>query len=184
MKHLNTDYYVGWLSAAEFYGASHHAPQVFQVATSRTLRQKIIGRSRLQFFHREHLSNVPLIHIESKSAMIPVSSRETTLLDIANDIAFVGGIDNAANIIIELCDDVFSDIDALINISKFYPAAAVRRLGFLLENFTDTSNLDKLAEICIERNTATSVLDPLEKFVGKTDKRWNIKINREVTPDV
>jgi len=184
MKHLNVDYYVGWLSAAEIHGASHHAPQVFQVAVSRSLRPKSLGRSRLQFFHREHIKHASLTMVESRNGTVPVSDRETTMLDVVNDIRIVGGIDNSANLIIELCEAEEADIEAIIKIAAQYPVTAVRRLGFLLESFTNTSGLDKLAMYCGERKTATSILDPQALPTGSISTRWNIKLNREVSPDV
>ena len=184
MKHLSTDYYIGWLSAAEIHGASHHAPQVFQVAVSRSLRPKTLGRTKLQFFHREHIKRASLTMVESRSGTVPVSDRETTMLDIANDIRIVGGINNSANLIIELCEAGNPDIEAIIEIAAHYPTTAVRRLGFLLELFTNTSGLDKLAKYCMNRKTATSVLDPQAQPSGSISTRWNIKLNREVSPDV
>jgi len=184
MKHLSTDYYVGWLSAAEIHGASHHAPQVFQVAVSRSLRSKTLGRSILQFYHREHIKRASLTMVESRNGKVPVSDRESTMLDIANNIRIAGGIDNSANLIIELCEAVEPDIEAIIKIAAHYPTTAVRRLGFLLELFTNTSGLDKLAKYCEERKAATSILDSQAQPSGSICTRWNIKLNREVSPDI
>lgn len=184
MKHLGTDYYVGWLSAAEIHGASHHAPQVFQVATSRSMRSKTVGRLKFQFFNREHIKQISLIKVESRSGFVPVSSRETTLLDIANNTQIVGGVDNAANLIIELCEAGKPDIEAIIGLAGHYPVTAVRRLGFLLESFTDTPGIYKLAKICIGQKVTASILDPQAQPAGKLNATWNIKINREVSPDV
>ena len=184
MRHLKTDYYIGWLSAAELHGASHHAPQVFQVATSRAIRARTAGRSRFQFFHREHIKHVSLIQIETKSGMVPVSSKEATLLDVANDIGIVGGIDNAANLIIEISEASDLDMEAIVALSELYSVTAARRLGFLLESFEEVSGLDKLREACSKRNAASSILDPQSESIGAVDSRWNIKINREVSPDI
>lgn len=184
MNHLRTEYYIGWLSAAELHGASHHAPQVFQVATSKSIRARVVGRSRFNFYRREHIKQVPLIQIETKSSMVSVSSIETTLLDISNDISIVGGIDNAANLIIELCETNEIDIDAVVTISKNYPITAIRRLGFLLENFTETPGLNQLRAECEKRNASISILDPQMHPNGLLDAGWKIKVNREVSPDV
>jgi len=184
MRHLKSAYYVGWLSAAELLGASHHAPQVFQVATSRAIRARTVGRSRFQFFHREHISKVSLIQAETKSGMVPVSNRETTLLDVANDIAIVGGIDNAANLVIELCEVSEPDIEVLVALSVYYPATASRRLGFLMEKFTEISGLAIFKTACEKRNASLSLLDPQAEPGGAIDAEWNIKINRKVSPDV
>jgi len=184
LRHLKTDYYVGWLSAAEIHGASHHAPQVFQVATSRSLRSKTVGRSKFQFYHREHIKQVSLVKVETKTGMVSVSCRETTLLDIANDIGIVGGINNATNLIIEMCENENPDIDLLAKLSEIYPVTTARRLGYLMEFFTSAPRLEKLEEHCEGRKTAVSILDPQAPPIGKLNTRWNIKINREVSPDV
>jgi len=184
MNYLKTAYYIGWLSAAELHGASHNAPQVFQVAVSKAIRDRAVGRSRFHFFFREHIKQMPLIQIETKSGMVFVSSKETTLLDINNDIGIVGGIDNAANLVIELCDVSGTDMDALVKVSELYPLTALRRLGFLLEKFTKTPGLYKLKEACEKRNASTSILDPQWSPVGYLDTNWKIKVNREVFPDV
>ena len=184
MRHMNVEYYVGWLSATEMHGASHHAPQVFQVATSRTIRERVVGRSHFQYYSRAHLRQVSLIQMESRSGMVQVSSRETTLLDVANDIGIVGGIDNAANIIIELCEDSELNLYAIAALSVHYPVTAARRLGFLMERFLDISGLELIRNTCLKRNAAVSLLDPQSRHSGVFDTRWNIKINREVSPDI
>jgi predicted transcriptional regulator of viral defense system len=184
MKHFDVKYYVGWLSAAALHGASHQAPQVFQVATSRAIREKMIGRSKLRFYHRTHISSITTVDVESRSGSIPISSKETTMLDIVNDIGIVGGIDNAANLIIELCETYQPDIDALLALSTHYPTSAIRRLGFLMERFTDIIVLDQLKSISDKRKTPMSMLDPQSANIGWVDKYWKLKINREVYPDV
>jgi predicted transcriptional regulator of viral defense system len=184
MDHLAVDYYIGWLSAAELHGASHHAPQVFQVATSRAIRSKTAGRSHFQFYHRERIKQVLLIYKETKSGTIPVSSKETTLLDICNDISIVGGLDNAANLIIELCDASETDMGSLLMLSEHYPVTASRRLGFLLEHFTEVAELSRFMTACEKRNASPSILDSQGLPVGTFNERWSIKVNREVTPDV
>jgi len=183
-RYLRVDYYIGWLSAAELHGASHHAPQVFQVAVSRALRVKNIGRSEIQFYHRDHLHLAASVMVELKNGAVPISSKESTLLDIASDIGFVGGIDNAANLIIELCDTSAPDINAICALSEHYPASAVRRLGFITERFTDISELELLKAISNRRNSGISLLDPQSDNTGSVDKTWRLKINREASPDV
>ena len=183
MRYIGVDYYVGWLSAAELLGASHHAPQVFQVAVSSALRQKSIGRSVLKFYHRSHISLIDTVNVETKNSPVPTSSKETTLLDIASDIGLVGGIDNAANLIIELCESP-PGFNALAALAAYYPSSAVRRLGYLMEHFTDNAEIEPLRAISDSRQTSTSLLDPQSDNVGVVDVSWRLKINREVDPDV
>ncbi len=56
MRHLERDYYVGWLSAAEVHGAAH---QALQVAVSAPVQDRSFGRVRLQFAIRARVAEVP-----------------------------------------------------------------------------------------------------------------------------
>ena len=56
MTHLGRTYYLGWLSAAELHGASHQRAQVSQVAVHRPTEDRDIGRARLRFHTRTHLT--------------------------------------------------------------------------------------------------------------------------------
>ena len=183
-RFMNVDYYVGWLSAAALHGASHHAPQVFQVAVSRAIRPKTIGRSKLQFYHRSHISFAVTVNAETRNGAVPISSVETTMLDIAGDVGIVGGIDNMANLIMELCEAAAPDFDVLAALSGHYPSSAIRRLGFIMEHFAGISAPEQLKSASDNRKTSPSLLDPLSANTGSIDKRWQLKINREVCPDV
>jgi hypothetical protein len=103
---------------------------------------------------------------------------------VSNDVGIGGGIDNAANLVIELSEASELDIDAIVALSVFYPVTAARRLGFLLENYTEVYGLNKLKDACLKRNVASSLLDPQAEPIGSVDAGGNIKINREVSPDV
>jgi len=185
MHHLSIDsYYVGWLSAAVFHGAAHHAPQVFQVAVTRAIRFKKIGRSIIHFYYRDHTKDVRTVFVESKNGAVPISNKETTLLDITSDVGYVGGIDNAANLVIELCEASPPDITVINDLSVYYPVSAIRRLGYIFQHFTDVKNFDKLKAVSDNRTVAVSLLDPKSKSIGCIDKYWKLKINREVCPDL
>jgi predicted transcriptional regulator of viral defense system len=59
MRHLDVPYYVGWLSAAAMHGAAHHAPQVFQVAVGRHVRDRTVGRTKFRFAIRDNVTAMP-----------------------------------------------------------------------------------------------------------------------------
>jgi predicted transcriptional regulator of viral defense system len=183
MKHLHADYYVGWLSAAALHGASHHAPQVFQVASSRAIRDRNVGRSKIQFFHRSHIKSVPIVYKETRSGTVAISSPETTLLDVATDLSISGGLNNVANIMIELCEEKPPDMNLLIAAATVYPISSIRRIGWLLEKYTDVSNTDQLHSLSEEGKKNPSKLLPTSNYKG-FDNRWNIYINAEVEADV
>lgn len=54
------------------------------------------------------------------------------------------GIDNAATVIIELSEHKTFDVTALAQLAPTYPAAAGRRVGWLLSRFTGRDDLSPL----------------------------------------
>jgi predicted transcriptional regulator of viral defense system len=186
MRHFQAQYYVGWLSAAELLGASHHAPQVFQVASLKAIRPRTVGRSRLAFYLRTNLTALPTDRVQVSTGTVPVSTRAVTMLDVVSDLPLVGGIDNAANIIIELSETSPRGlpIQEVVAISTFYPTSTLRRLGWLIERFVGTGELDSLRHAANSRTAAPSRLDPKGPRSGSLDRRWQMLVNREVVPDI
>jgi len=192
MNHFNIDYYIGWLWAAQLHGVAHIAiggntgdfTQPYQVATSRMVKDREIGIWQFQFFMRKRIGSVGLVHLPVKDSEVPVSSVETTLLDLANDIDIVGGIDSAAGIIIQLCRVCEPNIGVLTALSDVYPITAVRRLGYILERFLNMKGLGKLKKASDERNTTTTLLDPSIAKAGRLNTRWNLRVNKKLSPDI
>ena len=105
IAHLGTGYLVGWLSAAERHGASHHAAQVFQVATGKTVRARTFGRSRLGFYSRSYVGKATASAELRRRTGVRVASPGTTMLMLAADLGISGGISNVANLVIELAEE-------------------------------------------------------------------------------
>lgn len=183
MAHLNVDYLVGWLSSAARYGASHHAAQVFQVATSRTVRDREFGRSRLEFFARNYVGSVKPSSEFTHKTKAKIASATTTMLMLTSDIAICGGIDNVSNLIIELADEYGDFENEIIAEAPLFPDAASRRIGWLLDTFGEGAP-DGLHEYCATLESDVSILSPAAPKAGKADSNWKIIINEKVDPDV
>lgn len=183
MVHLGASYYVGWLSAAQIHGAAHHAPQTFQVACSKHAQGRQIGRARVEFYTRASIARIPVVARRVAAGDVPVSSREATALDVAAEPPRAGGIDNAANVIVELAADDGIDAARLVAIAELYPAAAVRRVGWILANHTATKGLDKLRPAAAGRGPTASLLSPGGARQGPVDKDWNLRINTDLELD-
>jgi len=180
MRHMHVDYYVGWLSAAELHGAAHQAPQVFQVATSRHVRPRQAGRTRFEFQIRTGLSELPTMAFPTRSGTARVATPELTMLDVASDVALAGGIDNMATVLIELAEHDQFDVARLTELTARFPAAPARRIGWILDSFADMDGLDALRETVASRAVTASILDPLGPDEGSVDRRWQLRINRDV----
>ncbi|MBQ9067676.1 MAG: hypothetical protein IJ131_01250 [Eggerthellaceae bacterium] len=185
MEHYCVDYCIGWLSAAEIYGVGHQAPQVFQTATARTIRDKKIGQSRLQFRSRDYTSLAARQKITRSAGRAWVSSPETTILMLAEDYDMGGGIDNVATVVVELAEEAesFSE-ERLIEQAPLFSHAASRRAGWFLETFSSCDPLDALASYCNQSSPSFTDLYPWTNREGVRDERWKLVINREVEPDL
>jgi predicted transcriptional regulator of viral defense system len=184
MGHLGASYYVGWLSAAAIHGAAHHAPQTFQVACSQHVADRQVGRARVEFHARANVARIPVAPRRVAAGDVPVSSREATALDVAAEPVWAAGIDNAANVIVELADGGGLDAALVASLAGLYPAAALRRVGWILANHTDAGGLDPLLRAAAGGGPTASLLSPGGTRRGPVDKDWNLRLNAGLEVDV
>lgn len=182
MRHRGIGYYVGWLSAAALYGAAHQAPQVFQVAVDRQIRDRIVGRTRFVFAQRD-IASIPTTPHPTRDSSARVSSVAATMLDVADDLARAAGIDNAATVIIELSEHDSFDPSELARLATSFPAAAGRRVGWVLDQFAGRNDLEPLQNAVRDAVPSVSRLNPHTTDTGPVDDDWMLLINREVEPE-
>ncbi len=183
MGHLDRRYYVGLLSAAELHEAAHQRPQVFQVMVDRHIPSRNLGRVRLRFLTNHEASILPTVRINVPVGTIAVSTPELTAFDLANRPADGAGLDNVATIVAELAREGKLKDDRLVELVDRFPIAAARRVGWLIEQFGDVA-LDALADHVATSGTEPSLLNPHGPRRGKVDKRWCLRVNRQVEPDL
>ncbi|HEY5249585.1 MAG TPA: type IV toxin-antitoxin system AbiEi family antitoxin, partial [Dermatophilaceae bacterium] len=185
MRHLERDYYVGWLSAADVHGAAHQAPQALQVAVSAPVQDRAFGRVRLQFAIRTRVAAVPREQRTASTGRFWVATPATTALDLVDDPDRSGGLSNAATVIAELADDGKLTADHLVEAAGHFPITTVRRLGLLLDTLALpalTSGLERLAR---EHHRAPiTALDRHSAPDGPVDQRWRVAVNTEIDPDL
>jgi len=184
MRYLHVDYYVGWMTAAAIHGAGHHASHVFQVATSRFVADRKIGRSDFRFFQRGNVGALPILRHQTKTGAVNVSTRAATMLSIVSDLKLASGLDNAANIVIELSDTEESFVGEVAACAGLFPISALRRLGWILENYTHTQDLGQLAVISRDSDVVLSKLSMYKAYSNRIDEVWSLDINERIEPDV
>lgn len=183
MAHLSVDYLVGWLTAAERHGVSHHAAQVFQVATSKTVRARTFGRSQLEFYTRSYVDSTTQSTDLLRKTGVRVASPGTTMLMLTADPGICGGVSNVANLIVELAEDHPSfDAEVSADAPLFHDAAA-RRLGWLLDAF-GAGAPNGLVGYCASLESEVSFLSPSSARTGKLDAKWKLVVNEEVELDI
>ena len=183
MNFYHCEYCVGWLTAAALYGVSHQAPQVFQVITNKTIKDRRIGRSELKFYERSYVETITKKRIVISNGIVNAPSIGATMLMLCADLLLSGGIDNVATIINELSELSDEYIDEILNDAHLFQTSAIRRLGWILENIVNEKNLNKLKKICND-GTNPSLLSPYNSHSGNIDTNWHLIINRKIEVDI
>ena len=184
MEHLRATYYVGWLSAAALHGASHQAPQVFQVAADKRIEDRQVGRSRLRFLTRSATGSIPSTRMTTPAGIATVSTPGATMLDVMEDLEESGGLDNAVTVAIELARENPEYLDDVLVAAPQHSDSAVRRLGWALDRIGGETGLDKLERAAAGLSSNPSLLSPHSPRTTRVDDKWNLNVNKEVDPDL
>jgi len=180
MGHLGVDYYVAYASAAQWWGAAHQAPQVFDVVASRHVLDRDIGRVRLRFHMSTRIDTGAVRRVTGPRTMLNVSSPSLTAVDLATRPRAGGGLSAVGTILAELPDLDGSDLAALASRRS---TADARRLGWLLDLVRGDIDLDPLTDVARPGDGRATLLDPRGPRQGPVDDRWAVIVNTTVEPD-
>lgn len=186
MHAVGADYYVALLSAAELHGAAHQRPQAFQVAVSKRLKNRDLGRVKLRFYYRAKASEVPVVLKNSASGVVKVATAAATALDLTYHPKDGGGLNNVATVLAELAETGSLTALDLIGAAHHFPVSVLRRLGWLLDLVDAVVDRDSLAAYLDRQSDGrpSALLDPRCPRRGPVDKRWGLVLNTKVDPDL
>ena len=146
MEYLNIPYYVGLLSAAQYYGAAHQRPQQFQVIISGKRRPILCGRVKIVFITKKDAARTPTQNINISHGLLKISTPEATARDIVIYADKCGGIENTSTVINGLVGKI--DSKKLLKLaSQSKEITWVQRLGYLLELVDEKEITEKLQKI-------------------------------------
>jgi predicted transcriptional regulator of viral defense system len=183
MKHLGEVYYVGLLSAAEFHGAAHHRPQVFQAVVAKARRPIECGQVRVEFILRKNATDISTEPRNTTAGIVKISTPEATSLDLIGYVRHCAGLDNVATVLAELAEKI--DSERLIEVADYSPVTWVQRLGYLLDLLEEHDKADVLADYLKKRHPMPTPLMPGTDIKGaKKNNRWQIYVNTDVKPDL
>jgi predicted transcriptional regulator of viral defense system len=180
------DYYVALLSAAELHGAAHQRPQVFQVMVDRPLEDRDYGRVRVRFYQSSKVTELPTELRNSSTGQVRVATPAVTALDLCSRPQAGGGLSNVATVVGELAEEGRLALDAVVDLAGQYPAASLRRLGWLLDFVNSGLDTDPLREVveASARGQSKDLLQPGGQRRGPHSQRWGIVENVAVEPDL
>lgn len=193
MKHRGLGYRVSLLRAAAHHGSSHQAAMIFQVVAPRQLRDLTLGVHRLQFIYQEPEAfaacNEPALieAIKTPAGFAVVAGVELTLLDCMRYMHRAGGLGSVAQITKDL--GARADPRRLARAAVHYEGAAVRRLGYLLEQAGHNKQARAL-RVYADGARYFAPLDPGVKpivaalaDVPERDSSWKLLLNEVIEVD-
>ena len=124
MKHINAEYYVALLSAAEFYGASHQKPMLFQVITNKRIKHSLkFGQVHIKLIYKKSLAALPIKDFVVSSGYLNVATPELIAIDLLKFPKHAGGMNNIATVLSELIEsiNVHKLIELAENLDERYP---------------------------------------------------------------
>lgn len=185
MRHLGHTYYIGLLSAAAHHGIAHHATPVFQVVTNARLRNRTVGRSRIEFVHAGAVASRPTVVAIVPTGRITVASMAVTLLDLVSHPERAGGLGNVATIATNALQDDKVDAREILEAASTYRPGVIQRLGFVLEHAGKHAGLEVNLEALLQFAHGRRVvpLDLRQSHAGPTDSRWRIIVNAPLEID-
>ena len=179
MEHRGTCYYVGLLSAAQYHGAAHQRPQVFQVMVEKARKPIRCGTVGVDFIGRARLANVPLTTFESPRGTVLASTVEATAVDLVGFMRRAGGVDRIAGILLELSEQM--DPGLLVEAAGAASVLWAQRLGFLLEFVGAGARCVALKEYVQQRARDYTRLLPSASAEGATRSRdWRLIVNASI----
>ena len=179
MEHRGMRYYVGLLSAAQYHGAAHHRPQVFQVMVDRARKPIRCGAVGVDLIGRTRLAKVPLATFESPRGTVLASTVEATAVDLVGFMGRAGGVDRVAGMVSELSERM--DPGLLVDAARAASVRWAQRLGYLLEFVGADARCGPLKDYVRQRaRNYTRLLPsaPVEGAVRSSD--WRLFVNARV----
>jgi predicted transcriptional regulator of viral defense system len=191
MKHINTKYYVALLSAAEFYGAAHQKPMVFQVITNRRIKHSLkFGQIHIKLIYKKSLTNLATKNFIVSSGYLTVATPELIAIDLLQFPKHAGGINNIATVLAELIENI--DVKKLITLAeKLDVKYQLQRFGYIIEKVDVIDDNIKNTMITVLAEYVTAHIKsyiPLASAISKTGyprcKKWKIIENTDFESDL
>ncbi len=179
MTHRGLPYYVGLLSAAQYHGAAHQRPQVFQVFLDQPRRAIACGAVRVTFMAHKGLRDIPVQAFNTPRGTVVVSTPEATALDLVGYQRRAGGLHQVAAVLSELAERL--DAEKLATAAAAVPVPWSQRLGYLLEQVGAGDQTQALRAYVRTHVRESTALAPgaLGQQAVRNDE-WKLHINAAV----
>jgi len=180
MKFLKREYYLGLYSAAALHGAGHQQPMQSQIIIQKpALRDIKTKNQHLNFFTKSSWNNDWLDKKKTDAGYVLVSSPELTAIDLVHYHKQIGGLNRVIPVLEELSENLKSS--KLVAIAKESAFPTIQRLGYLLEQLSETKLSKSLLNLLAANKTNAAPLSLSHKNKsGFKDAKWNLIMNAEL----
>lgn len=191
MKYINADYYVGLLSAAAYYGASHQKPARFQIISNKQIKHSLsFGKVEIELIYKKSLSELPVKDFVVSTGYLKVATPELVILDLLSYPNRIGGLNHVATILSELVENL--DAVKLIKLAQgTQKEYQLQRIGYILEKIDvmDDNKKNVIIEVLAKFvNFNLQNYQPLASEVKKDGyskcQKWKIIENANVESDL
>jgi len=162
-KYLTRDYYLGYFTAAKFFGASHQQIQNDYVVSKLPTILNIKKTINLNFYSisKKNWPKKNIINKKSDAGYYKISSPILTAVDLIHYQSKMGGLNRVVTTLEELTEEiVLKDLQDLLT---WYPHKnTLQRLGYFLE---------------VQFNLQNEIIDYLYSYLTKTIKISPVKLN-------
>ncbi len=177
MTHLGQDYYIGLLSAASMYGATHQQPMNFQVITNKPTKAIVMDLVTVQFHFSKVCESAYILKNKVQTGYVKVSSKEQTIVDLIKYYPVCGYLSNVAQVVKDLSLECSMDAFKKL-IKEERNEASLQRLGYIFE-FLNLQTLAQMVEKELKRRVTQMILLRPDMNKGDSVKstRWKLWIN-------
>lgn len=191
MTHLESRYYVGLLSAAAYWGASHQAAMVYYIVAEKVIKPINIGQIKIEFITKNNFDEITEIQkVSGVGGYYLVSTPELTAIDLIRFPKKSGHLNNIATVLEDLVEKIDFNKLKSICVKHSTPTTAIQRLGFLLDNILGYSKETNLFLNILDEKRASRILlssskkEDMKKFSQYPfSEKWKIYQNTTVEPD-
>lgn len=161
MGYLDAEYYVGLLSAAMYFGATHQKPARFQVISNKRVKHSLkFGQVVIELIYKNSLSNLPTKDFVVSTGYLKIATPELTAIDLFKYPNRAGGISHIATVLSELIENI--DADKLITLAeKIEEFHQLQRIGYIVEQIDVMDEAKK-----------SSVVDTLLHHLKKSERPY------------
>ena len=185
-NYLDKAYYVGFYSAAAYYGASHQrVQQDYVITTPPALRHISKGNIKIKFFNFTNWPANNIIQRKSDAGFFMVSSPALTMVDLIENQHNLGGMNRMLAILEELSESIeLSDLNNLL--SWYSNKSVLQRMGYLFETIAWNGQLAESIYTRLQNEDFYPVLLSARKGIkaGSTGNRWKVDANIELESDL